>query len=132
MNPPYGALPVLPLRDPGDAGTSAEVPCFQCGVCCIKWQPLLSPAELREQAAARGLSLRTFNRRYTRPYPLRRGWRQFTTGGTGGCVFLQQDGSRYLCSIYEHRPQVCQDWKAGLDKRECLEGLNGRNDWERL
>ena len=143
--------PDIPLQDPGAPGTAREVPCFQCGVCCLKWQPLLSPAELRELAASLGLTLRTFNRRYTRTYPVRRGYRQLRTGDTGGCVFLQPlaqgspepcrrapsgaQASRlpvpgetpgtllYACSIYENRPQVCRDWKAGLDKRECLEGI---------
>jgi Fe-S-cluster containining protein len=116
----------IPLREPGDPDTSAPIECFQCGVCCIKWQPLLSPAELREMAADLGLTLRTFSRRYTRPYPLRRGWRQLVTGETGGCVFLKADAGRYLCSVYDLRPQVCRDWKAGLDKKECLEGMRAQ------
>jgi Fe-S-cluster containining protein len=89
----------------------------------MKWQPLLSPEELHMVAAALGISTRAFNRRYTRPYPLKKGHRQFLTGDTGGCVFLAPgEEGRYLCSIYESRPQVCRDWKAGTDKRECLEG----------
>src|SRR5207245_5444159 len=99
------------------------IPCFECGVCCMKWQPLLSPEELKKVATELGQSTRTFNRRYTRLYPLKKGHRQFLTGDTGGCIFLKPgDQGRYLCSIYESRPQICRDWKAGLDKRECLEG----------
>ena len=98
------------------------IPCFQCGVCCIKWQPLLSPTELRRVAGDLGLTPRTFKRRYTRPYPLRRGWHQFKTGAVG-CIFLAFDRGRALCTIHTVRPQVCRDWSPGLTKKECLEGL---------
>lgn len=107
------------LREPGEAGTSSPIPCFQCGVCCERWQPLLSPEEVRRLAADLKLTTRTFNRRYTRPYPITRGYRQVITNQRGGCIFLKDAA----CSIYERRPQVCRDWQAGLDKRECLEGL---------
>lgn len=126
--PPFSARPsvsefVIPLRDAGDPDTGAEIPCFQCGVCCMKWQPLLSPNELKAMAASLHLTPRSFNRRYTRAYPVQRGHRQFITGPTGGCVFLQRAGEgRYTCSIYEHRPLACRAWRAGLDKKECFEG----------
>ncbi|MBI4497974.1 MAG: YkgJ family cysteine cluster protein [Chloroflexi bacterium] len=109
--------------------TAAPIPCFQCGLCCIKWQPLLDPAEIRRLAADLGLSARTFRRRYVRPYPLRRGWGMLKTG-TVGCTFLAFRDGRSFCSIYQVRPQVCRDWAAGLDKPECRQGLqrmgNGR------
>ena len=109
----------MTLREPGEAGTSAPIPCFQCGVCCERWQPLLDPIELGRVAAGLGMTVRTFNRRYTRPYPVRRGYRQFLTNEQGGCIFLEDRS----CSIYEHRPEICREWQAGLDKRECLEGM---------
>ena len=118
-----GQSALLPLMDPGVPESRAEIPCFQCGVCCMKWQPLLAPAELQELAAGLGMRTRIFNRRYTRPYPLRRGWRQLRTGDTGGCVFLAFEEGRAICTVYAIRPTVCRDWKAGLDKRECLEGM---------
>jgi Fe-S-cluster containining protein len=109
-------------RVPVDSPAKAEVPCFRCGVCCVKWQPLLAPAELRRVAADLGLSLRAFNRRYTRPYPVRRGWRQFLAT-TAGCIFLGSEAGRTGCTIHGVRPQVCRDWNAALEKRECLQGL---------
>ena len=104
------------------SAASAPIPCFRCGVCCEKWQPLLAPGELRQVAAALGLTLRTFNRRYTRPYPLRRGWRQFKATAAG-CIFLDATSRRAGCTIHHHRPQVCRDWQADLGKRACLSGL---------
>jgi len=107
--------------DHGDQ-TAAPVPCYRCGVCCVKWQPLLGPAEIRRLSTELGITPRTFKRRYTRPYPLRRGWHQLRDSGTG-CVFLQWDEGVSGCSIHTVRPQVCRDWQAGLDRRECLQGL---------
>ena len=116
-------LPLIdaPAQDQ-QLASQAPIPCFQCGVCCQKWQPLLSPQELRRLAEARGLSPQVFSRRYTRAYPLRRGWRQLKATERG-CIFLAFEGERSRCSIYADRPQVYQDWQAGLDKRECIEGL---------
>lgn len=111
------------VRVPVASAPRAEVPCFRCGVCCVKWQPLLAPAELRRVAADLGLSPRAFNHRYTRPYPLRRGWRQFLATATG-CIFLGSEAGRTGCTIHGVRPQVCRDWTAALDKRECVEGLS--------
>lgn len=101
---------------------TAPIPCFQCGVCCIKWQPLLDPAEVRRLAEGLGIAARTFRRRYVKPFPLRRGWGILRTGALG-CTFLRFRDGRALCSIYQIRPQVCGEWAAGLDKTECVEGL---------
>ena len=100
-----------------------EIPCFRCGVCCVRWQPLLSPAEQRRLAQDIGVSLATFKRKYTRAYPIRRGWRQLITADHGGCVFLVYEGGRAGCSIHAVRPTVCRDWAPSLEKKECLTGL---------
>jgi len=64
-----------------------------------------------------------FAERYTRPYPFRPGWAQLTVGETGGCVFLRREGNWYRCGVYESRPEVCRTWEAGLDRKECRDGL---------
>ncbi len=105
------------------AALRPEIPCFQCGVCCVKWQPLLSPGEQHKLAQDIGVSLATFKRKYTRAYPVRRGWRQLITADHGGCVFLVYQGDRAACSIHPVRPAVCRDWTPTLEKKECLTGL---------
>lgn len=102
--------------------TPREIPCFRCGVCCVRWQPLLGPEELRRLAADLGLSLATLKRRYTRAYPLRRGWRQLRTTDQG-CVFLAFHEGRAACAIHPVRPQVCRGWMPSLEQKECREGL---------
>src|SRR5262245_14741477 len=116
------------LVTPDGRAATRPIPCFQCGVCCMKWQPLLSPAEIRRLASDLGLTVRIFKRRHIRPYPLRRGWGMLTTGATGGCTFLAFEAGRSFCTIYEHRPAVCREWGAGLDKRECVTGLARMGD----
>ncbi|MCX6020257.1 MAG: YkgJ family cysteine cluster protein, partial [Chloroflexi bacterium] len=113
---------------PDGRAATQPIPCFQCGLCCIKWQPLLSPPEIRQMAADLGLSARTFRRRHIRPYPLRRGWGMLTTGATGGCTFLAFEQGRSICTVYAHRPAVCREWGAGLDKSECVTGLRRMGD----
>ena len=120
-------LPGLVSLQSHGEGNAREIPCFQCGVCCVRWQPLLSPEEIRRLSQDFGITPRTFKRRYTRPYPLRRGWHQLKTGAAG-CVFLAYQGSRALCTIHAVRPQVCRDWMPSLDKRECQEGLRSLNE----
>lgn len=115
-------LAVLAESGEGPPSPLLDIPCFQCGVCCIKWQPLLGPEEVRKLAGALGMRTSAFSRRFTRAYPLRRGWRQLKATADG-CVFLRFDDTRSFCSIYEVRPQVCRDWQANLGKRECIEGL---------
>jgi Fe-S-cluster containining protein len=115
-------LTAVPSSATEAAPAAFDIPCFQCGVCCEKWQPLLSPDEVRELAGALGMRTSAFSRRYTRAYPLRRGWRQFKAI-SGGCVFLGREGGRSFCTIYPIRPEVCRAWSANLRKRECVEGL---------
>jgi Fe-S-cluster containining protein len=39
-------------------------------------------------------------------------------------MFLERDGEgRTSCSIHPVRPDACRDWEAGLDKKECRQGL---------
>ncbi|MBM2826222.1 MAG: hypothetical protein HW403_286 [Dehalococcoidia bacterium] len=110
------------LQPYDQAEKAGEVPCFQCGVCCIKWQPLMDTEETEEIAAALGMSGHAFRETYTRPYPPKPG-HQIMQHDSVGCVFLRFDGPRALCAIHEFKPQACQDWVASLAKSECQEGM---------
>ena len=41
--------------------------------------------------------------------------RRFMLAEQGHCIALRQAGEHYLCSIYEHRPQLCRDFQRGCD-----------------
>lgn len=98
------------------------IPCHRCGLCCERWQPLLTRADRERLAAHLGLSVATFEVAYTQPYPLddeRRLLRQ----ENGRCVFLRYEGQHTTCTVHPARPQACRDWQPGLSRKECVEGL---------
>ncbi|HEY7294182.1 MAG TPA: YkgJ family cysteine cluster protein [Dehalococcoidia bacterium] len=98
------------------------IPCFRCGVCCRRWQPLVGRAEAARLAAHLGISVDEFLDRYTRRYPLAEETYQLHERD-GGCVFLTFEDGRAGCVVHEARPQACRNWDASLSRRECLEGL---------
>jgi hypothetical protein len=100
------------------------VPCYRCGVCCERWQPLVGPAEAARLAAQLDLALPDFLARYARPYPFAEETYQLRERPEGGCVFLTNDyAGRSGCAVHEARPQACRDWDASLLRRECRDGL---------
>lgn len=98
------------------------IPCFRCGVCCRRWQPLLGPTEAKRLAAFLGLTLESFLSQYARPYPLDDERHQLLERD-GGCIFLRFEEGLAGCAVHEARPQACRDWDASLARRECLDGL---------
>lgn len=109
-----------------------SIPCFCCGECCRRWQPLVSSDEAERLAAFLGLAMREFLEKYTRPYPLDDEQFMLLERG-GGCVFLQQDArERWLCSVHPARPQPCRDWDASLLRSECLQGMRVSRTSEEL
>lgn len=104
--------------------TDAEtIPCFRCGVCCQRWQPLVSRTEAARLAAYLGLDTETFLTEYARVYPLEEETHQLVERD-GGCVFLAFEAGRAVCTVHAARPQACRDWDASLRRKECLDGLS--------
>lgn len=99
------------------------IPCHRCGLCCERWQPLLTAMDADQLAAYLGLSADEFRERFTTPYPLddeRRLLRQ----EAGRCVFLHSEpDGRTTCTVHPARPQACRDWEPALTKKECVQGL---------
>jgi Fe-S-cluster containining protein len=99
------------------------IPCFRCGECCRRWQPLIGLREAERLARALGLPVDDFLDRYTRPYPLEEG-AHLLEQRDGACVFLRAEADgRTACSVHEARPEACRDWDASLFRRECLAGI---------
>lgn len=99
------------------------IPCFRCGVCCERWQPLIGLAEIERLAAQLGLVIDDFLARYARPYPFAEQTYQLRERPEGGCIFLTDDGDRAGCAVHAARPQACRDWDASLLRKECRDGL---------
>jgi len=109
----------------GEIGRFVEasvIPCHRCGVCCERWQPLVSADERARLARFLDLSPMQFAHEFTTAYPfddqlrlLRRVER--------GCVFLAYEAGRSNCTVHPARPDSCRDWTASLERRECVDGL---------
>jgi Fe-S-cluster containining protein len=99
------------------------IPCFRCGVCCQRWQPLIGPQESARLAAFVGMPVEEFLAVYARPYPFAEATYQLREGPQGGCIFLEMRDGRASCRVHPARPQACRDWEASLFRRECRDGL---------
>ena len=81
--------------------------CTGCGDCCTGapgyvW---VNASEIVTLAAAVGLPVEEFQRRYVRKVGIRRSLIEFANGD---CVFF--DGTSRRCRVYEARPRQCRTW----------------------
>ncbi len=107
--------------------TNADaIPCFRCGVCCQRWQPLVGRIEADRLAAHLGLEPAAFLSEFARSYPLEEDTHQLLDRD-GGCVFLRFENGLAACAVHDARPQACRDWDASLLRRECLDGVRGES-----
>ena len=112
----------LPVDE--DAPKRKELPCFRCGVCCMKYSPRVTTAEAEHIADSLGVSLEVFLERYVDDSWFEPGYYLLDTQD-GACIFLSEseDARIKFCRIHAIRPQVCREWQPRLDRKECLEGL---------
>jgi Fe-S-cluster containining protein len=112
----------LPVDE--NAPERIAIPCFRCGVCCMKYSPRVTAAEAEHIAESLGVSLETFLERYVDDSWFEPGFYLLDTQG-GACIFLAEteDSRVKSCLIHSVRPRVCREWQPGLDRKECLEGL---------
>ncbi|MBN1191635.1 MAG: YkgJ family cysteine cluster protein [Dehalococcoidales bacterium] len=98
--------------------------CFRCGLCCKKYQPLLSPEEAGFIAGKLGISRQYFNELYSDPrWPFDNSL--LIRHNNGACPFLQENsaGNEYNCLIHDFKPSCCREWESRIDRNECKEGL---------
>jgi Fe-S-cluster containining protein len=112
----------LPANE--DVSEAKGIPCFRCGVCCMKYSPRVTAAEAEHIAGSLGDSLEDFLDRYIDDSWFEPGYYLLDTQD-GACIFLDdtEDSRMKSCRIHSIRPQVCREWQPGLDRKECLEGL---------
>lgn len=104
------------------------IPCFRCGICCLRRRPQLSREEIREIAARLGLDEAEFISRYLEESGEEPGL-YVIRSGPEGCPFLKREGEgMLLCSIHDFKPRACRSWSAGLFRKECVEGLKRWQD----
>ena len=91
----------------------------------MKYSPKATAAEAEHIADSLGVSLETFLERYVDDSWFEPGFYLLDTHDDA-CIFLTETGDKriYSCCIHSVRPQVCREWQPGLERKECLEGLN--------
>jgi len=100
-------------------------PCFRCGVCCSGYQVQMTLPEARELAGNLGVDWQSFTDNYLDPR-----WPGRDTvvlrHDSFRCVFLEQppDSVFGLCRIHRFKPVSCLAWTAGIDRKECRQGLS--------
>lgn len=81
--------------------------CTGCGDCCTGapgyvW---INKAEIEALAAAMGIDVEEFQRRYVRKVGIRKSLIEWANGD---CVFF--DGKSRTCQVYDARPRQCRTW----------------------
>ncbi len=98
--------------------------CFLCGVCCTRFHVRLDFDEAHRIAVGLGISWEEFKEKYLDP-----GWPGTSSfilaRQNNECIFLERrkDGKTAVCWIQNFKPSACREWSAGLEKKECCEGL---------
>jgi Fe-S-cluster containining protein len=101
----------------------SAIPCHQCGVCCERWQPLVTDDEIERLADFLNVDVQSLRGSHTTAYPFDDAVRLLRQVD-GACIFLQrQPSGRSLCAVHPARPDVCRSWTASLDRRECVDGF---------
>jgi Fe-S-cluster containining protein len=108
-----------------------EIRCLRCGTCCAKYQPRLSLAEAHRIADTLGVSWQYFADEYSdKRWP---GIRSLLVRQKNGfCAFLktsppEEQPLTVDCLIHDFKPACCREWKTGLHRPECQQGL--KNQW---
>jgi len=96
-----------------------SIDCFRCGICCTRYQPQLTPQEVRRIAKSLSLSVDDFLARYAQATAIGYLLKQ----SAKGCVFLTWESGKTHCEIYRVRPKSCYDWTASPSQPECRQGL---------
>jgi Fe-S-cluster containining protein len=112
------------VRQVPKRGKESSFPCFHCGVCCTKYQAILSQAEAQSIADRLGLTWEELMDRYVDPrWP---GTKSFLLRQQhGACIFLEHPmgSNKSSCLIYPCKPATCTEWIPNLQRSECREGL---------
>jgi len=101
------------------------MPCLRCGTCCSKFDVRVTLEEAHLIVDTLGISWDEWMNGYintrwpgTKTFILRR--------INNRCIFLKQQEEQLLCSIHSFKPSLCIEWKEGIHRKECRQGLKQR------
>jgi Fe-S-cluster containining protein len=96
--------------------------CRRCGTCCTWHQAFVTPEDTERITKFLKISPAEWDEQYDDPRWQFSEWR-LIRHINGACAFLKFDEGLSTCTIHEVKPACCAKWPAGLDKKECREGL---------
>ena len=115
---------VIQVNERSGEPKELSIPCFQCGVCCTRYQVRLSLVEARQIADELGFDWDEWLDRYVdQKWPATDSF--LLRHCNGACVFLEhtEENKKTNCLIHRVKPAVCRIWTPNLYCRECREGL---------
>jgi len=92
--------------------------CTACGACCVGLLVELSPEDEARLSADEILSLTEIDAEGRV-----RSMKQI--GTRGPCIALSSRGGRFLCSIYERRPNACREFEESSRRCHQLREVRG-------
>lgn len=100
------------------------IECFRCGICCVRYRPKVTQAEIERIAHELSLSKEEFILKFVRSIPEKA--ISIIQNDDDCCPFLriEKKTNKATCIIHHCRPHACIYWQAGLSRTECREGLN--------
>ncbi len=104
------------------AESKQPIECRRCGTCCTMHQAFVTPQDIERITKHLGITLREWDELYDDPRWQGSEWRLIKHIG-GACAFLRWEEGLSGCAIHPVKPECCAVWQAGLDKRECREGM---------
>ena len=112
---PDDPLPLAPSNEPMD--------CRRCGTCCTMHQAWVRPHEIERIAEFLGMSVEDWEESY-----LDSRWDfndyRLIKHVEGACAFMAFEDGLAACVVQSVKPDCCEAWQAGLDKKECRTGLD--------
>jgi Fe-S-cluster containining protein len=101
---------------------AATMECRRCGVCCQKHQAFVTPEDIERIIAYLGITLNDWQKLYDDSRWQYSEWR-LIRHINGACAFLTFFEGLATCRIHAVKPACCVKWQAGMDKKECGEGM---------
>ncbi len=96
--------------------------CRRCGTCCTRHQAFVIPQDIERITAYLGLTLKEWDELYDDnrwQYSEYRLIRHIN----GACAFLVFPEGLATCKIHTVKPACCERWQAGMDKKDCRDGM---------
>ena len=96
--------------------------CIRCGICCTRYQAIVSLDEVQQIASYLGISMNEWVKLYSEPR-----WHSHKNylilHVNAACIFLKYAGKISYCDVQPVKPSCCYDWIPCPENKECREGL---------